>query len=119
MQLAVSDCANDSWSTDFMHDHLAGRGRFRSLTVIDDYNCDGLGLVVELSLAAAQVVRTVDRIIKWRAEPQFNRYDNGGRSIGGALLKRLEQYGIGINNIKPGKPQWKVYIERLQSNCAI
>lgn len=45
--LAVPDCANESWSMDFMHDPLGDRRSFRLLNVIDDCNREGLEVAVD------------------------------------------------------------------------
>lgn len=48
--LTVPERINQVWSMDFMHDQLAdGRG-FRLLNVLDDYNRQGLGMEIDLSL---------------------------------------------------------------------
>ena len=66
---------NITWSIDFMHDRLAdGRG-FRTFNVLDDYNREGLGIEVDLSLPSARIIRALDRIIEWRGQPQTIRAD--------------------------------------------
>ena len=110
--LAVPECANESWSMDFMHDQLSDGRSFRLLNVIDDFNREGLGIEVDFSLPSARVIRTLDRIIEWRGKPKSIRCDNGPENISGALLNWAEHNGIGINHIQPGKPQQNAYIER-------
>ena len=51
---------------DFRHHQLAdGRG-YRLFNVIDDYNREGLGIDVDLSLPSSHVARALDQIIEWR-----------------------------------------------------
>jgi putative transposase len=67
--LAVPAAINQTWSTDFMHDSLADGRSYRLLNVIDDFNREGLGMEVDLSLPAERVIRTLDQIIEWRGKP--------------------------------------------------
>ena len=39
------------------------------INVIDDFNREGLGIEVDVSLPALRVTRTVNRIIQWRGKP--------------------------------------------------
>lgn len=48
--LAVPTSINTSWSMDFMHDQLEDGRSYRLFNVIDDYNREGLGIEVDLSL---------------------------------------------------------------------
>ena len=106
--LAVPEKVNESWSMDFMHDHLGDGRSFRLLNVIDDYNREDLGIEVDFSLPSARVIRNLDRIIEWRSKPQ----SIGPENISGALLNRTEQNRIGTNQNLQGKPQQNAYIER-------
>lgn len=78
----------------------------------DDFNREGLGIEVDLSLPAARVIRSLDQIIEWRGTPRVIRCDNGPEYISAALLFWAEQRGIRIEHIQPGKPQQNAYIER-------
>ncbi len=55
---------------DFMHDQLEDGRRIRLLNVIDDFNREGLGIRVDLSLPVDRVVRTLNQIIEWRCKPK-------------------------------------------------
>lgn len=110
--LAVPESINQCWSMDFMHDQLADGRSFRLLNVIDDFNREGLGIEVDLSLPAARVIRSLEQIIEWRGKPKVIRCDNGPEYISGALLAWAEQQGIRIEHIQPGKPQQNAYVER-------
>jgi putative transposase len=81
--LAVPKQINITWSIDFMHDRLADDRGFRTFNVLDDYNREGLGIEVDLSLPSARVIRTLERIIEWRGKPQTIRSDNGPEYISG------------------------------------
>jgi putative transposase len=110
--LAVPEALNKVWSMDFMHDLLGDGRSFRLLNVLDDFNREGLGIEVDLSLPAARVIRTLERIIEWRGKPDRIRCDNGPEYISGALLAWAALRGISIDHIQPGKPQQNAYIER-------
>jgi len=110
--LAVPDAINQVWSMDFMHDQLSDGRSFRLFNVLDDFNREGLGIEVDLSLPAARVIRSLDRIIEWRGIPSAIRCDNGPEYISGALLAWAEVRGIRIEHIQPGKPQQNAYVER-------
>ena len=88
-----------------MADRLGDGRQFRLLNVLDDFNCEGLGIEVDFSLPAERVIRSLDRIIEWRGKPGTIRVDNGPEYISGKLLILAEQRGIAIQHIQPGQPQ--------------
>jgi len=110
--LAVPQAINDCWSMDFMHDQLADGRTFRLFNVIDDYNREGLGIEVDLSLPSLRVTRALDQIIEWRGKPSRIRCDNGPEYISQTLADWADQQGIRLEFIQPGKPQQNAYIER-------
>ena len=110
--LAVLGVPNHTWSMDFMADQLVDGRSFRALNVPDDFNREGLGIEVDFSLPAERVVRSLNRIIEWRGQPQAIRVDNGPEYISGKLMTWAARRGIHIEYIQPGKPQQNAYIER-------
>lgn len=60
-----------------MHDQLSDGRRYRLLNVIDDFNREGLGIEVDISLPTERVIRALDQIIEWRGKPHSIRCDNG------------------------------------------
>ena len=62
--LAVPDAPNVTWSMDFMADRLGDGWAFRLLTVLDDFNREGLGIEVDFSLSSERVIRSLNRIIE-------------------------------------------------------
>ena len=80
--------------------------------MLDDFNREGLGIEVDLSLPAARVIRSLEQIIEWRGRPRVIRCDNGPEYISGALLAWAERQNIRIEHIQPGKPQQNAYVER-------
>lgn len=79
--LAVPGVINKTWSMDFMHDQLAEGHSYRLFNVIDDYNRQGLGVDVDLSLPSSRVVRALDQIIERRGKPRVVRCDKGPEYI--------------------------------------
>ena len=95
--LAVPTRPNLMLSIDFMADRLGDGRAFRLLNVLDDFNCEGLGIEVDFSLPAERVIRSLERIIEWRGQP-------------GAI--RIGKRNISLRHIQPSQPQQNAYIER-------
>lgn len=112
-ELAVPRQINDMWSMDFMHDKLRDGRSFRTFNVIDDYNREGLGIEVDLSLPALRVIRSLERIIEWRGKPKAIRCDNGPEYLSGRLVEWADKQRIQLQYIQPGKPQQNAYVERF------
>ena len=94
-----------------MHDRLAdGRG-FRTFNVLDDYNRDGLGIEVNLSLLSARITRALDQIIEWRGKSKMIRCDNGSELISGEFQAWATKHKIMLF-IQPAKPTQSAYVER-------
>ena len=55
--LSVPTAVNQVWSMDFMSDSLIDGRTLRTFNVIDDYNREGLGIDVDLSLPSLRVIR--------------------------------------------------------------
>ena len=54
----ISESINKVWSMDFDHDALVDRRSLRLFDVLlDDFNCGGLAIEVDLSLLSARVTR--------------------------------------------------------------
>lgn len=110
--LTVPETINQVWSMDFMHDQLADGRSFRLLNVLDDFNREGLGMEIDLSLPSGRVIRCLEQIIEWRGKPEAIRCDNGPEYISGTLITWAKEQGIRIEYIQPGKPQQNAYVER-------
>lgn len=111
--LAVLRQVNAMWSMDFMQDALTDGRAFRTFNVIDDYNREGLGIEVALSLPALRVIRSLERIIEWRGKPAAIRCDNGPEYISGQLVAWAARQHIRLHYIQPGQPQQNAYVERF------
>jgi len=57
-------------------DALWGDRRFRTFSVVDDFNREGLAIEVDFNLPAPRIVRMLDRIAAERGYPRKLRLDN-------------------------------------------
>lgn len=110
---------NEVWSMDFMHDALSDGRSFRTFNVIDDFNLEGLGIEVDLSLPAARIIRVLERIIEWRGLPQALRLDNGPEHLSQIFRQWAEGRGIQLRFIQPGKPAQNAYVERFNRTVRV
>ena len=101
--LLVPEAPNEVWSMDFMADQLHNGRSFRTFNVLDDYNREGLGIEVDLSLPSLRVQRALDQIIEWRGKPKAIRCDNGPEYISIVLQRwaRVKGYTAGLH------PAWQ------------
>jgi len=111
--LSVPEKINQVWSMDFMSDTLMDGRSIRTFNVIDDFNREGLGIDVDLSLPSARVIRSLEQIIEWRGKPLAIRCDNGPEYISQTLRDWTTKHQITLLYIQPGKPTQNAYIERF------
>ena len=110
---AILKQANQVWSMDFMSDALADGRTLGAFNVVDDYNCEGLGIEVDLSLPSARVISSLERIIEWRGKPDALRCDNGPEYISQTLVDWANERQITFIYTQPSKPTQNAYIERF------
>lgn len=110
--LTVPETCNQVWSMDFMHDQLSDGRSFRLFNVLDDFNREGLGIEVDLSLPSARVIRSLEQIIEWRGRPAVIRCDNGPEYLSEAIRDWARSQEIRLEHIQPGKPRQNAYVER-------
>jgi putative transposase len=110
--LGLCTAINQVWSMDFMSDSLADGRSIRTFNVIDDYNREGLGIEVDLSLPSERVIRSLEQIIEWRGKPAAIRCDNGPEYVSHKLIDWATQNKITLLYIQPGKPTQNAYVER-------
>lgn len=111
--LVVPQCANDTWSMDFMHDVLMNGRKFRTLNIIDDFNREALAVDAYFSIGSKRVVNVLERVVKERGKPRMIRVDNGPEFIGSVLSDWCYENEIDLHHIQPGKPNQNSYIERF------
>lgn len=112
-ELDVPKAANQVWSMDFMSDQLINGKTFRTFNVMDDYNREGLGIEVDISLPSARVIRALEQVIEWRGRPAALRCDNGPEYLSQTLVDWANKHRITLLYIQPGKPTQNAYIERF------
>lgn len=100
--LSVPTAINQVWSLDFMSDGLADGRALRTFNVIDDYNREGLGIEVDMSLPSTRIIRALEQMIEWRGKPAAIRCDNGPEYISGELLTWAENRRITRLHINRG-----------------
>ena len=93
-KLSVTDKPNETWSMDFMSDKLMNGKPLRTFNVLGDFNREGLGIDVDLSLPSARVQRSLDQIIEERGKPDKIRCDNGPEYIATSMEEWAEKRGI-------------------------
>ena len=104
-----------------MHDAIAGRGRFRALTIVDDFTKECLAIEIDTSLPGLRVARVLDRLLADRQRPQAINVDNGPEFAGTVLDQWAYRNGVSLQFIRPGKPTENAFIEsfngRFRDEC--
>lgn len=68
---------------------------------LGDFNREGQGIEVAISILALRVIRTLERIIEWRGQPVNSRVDNGPENVSAALQTWLQDVGSGWSISSP------------------
>jgi putative transposase len=112
---------NQQWAADFVYDRIGDGRAIRVLTVIDQFSRECLGLAVDTGISSRQVVRTLERILAGRAQPQSLRLDNGPEFRSRYFNAWCTGRGIALDYIAPGRPTENGYIEsfngKLRDEC--
>ena len=104
---------NAVWGIDFMSDSLYSGRRFRTFNVLDEGVREALDIVIDTSIPAARVVRTLDDLVSWRGVPEAIRCDNGPEFLAEVFVAWCERHRIELRYIQPGKPNQNAYVERF------
>ncbi len=97
---------NHVWTYDILFDRLADGRPFKTLSVLDEFTRECLGILVATSILAEDVIAFLDEIMKKRNSPVFLRSDNGSEFTAEAVQTRLAEKNVGPAFIPPGQP-WK------------
>lgn len=111
--LGTPPAVNNTWSFDFMSDTLYSGTRYRVLNIIDEGVREALDIVVDTSITAARVVRTLDQLKSERGVPEAIRVDNGPEMTANVFAEWCSENKVRIDYIQPGKPNQNAYIERF------
>ena len=96
-----------------MSDSLYSGQRYRVLNILDEGVREALHIVVDTSITAQRVVRTLEQIKAERGLPSVIRVDNGSEMTSQVFTDWYEAHNIRIAYIQPGKPNQNAYIERF------
>jgi putative transposase len=102
---------NERWSLDFVHDALSNGRKFRSLTIVDDFTRESIGIEVDFSLTGDRVVRVLSRLADTRGLPSTLKFDNGTEFTSNAMLGWAAQVNVELHFIEPGRPMQNGSVE--------
>ena len=111
--LIVPQRADQVWSADFMSDALYHGSRLRTFNVIDDFNREALAIEIDTSLRASRLIRVFERLQAERGLPDILRVDNGPEFLAHEFVQWMNDRGVFIRYIQPGKPNQNAFIERF------
>ena len=97
---------NHVWTYDILFDRLADGRQFKTLSILDEFTRECLGILVATSILAQDVIAFLAVIFQKRTAPVFLRSDNGSEFTAQAVQTWLEQNKVGPAFIPPGQP-WK------------
>lgn len=89
-----------------MFDRRADGRQFKTLSLLDEFTRECLGLLVSHSILAQDVMALLTEILNHRPAPAFLRSDNGSEFTAQSVQAGLEQNNVGPVFISPGQP-WK------------
>ena len=92
---------------------ICGR-RFRTFNVVDDFKREALAIEIDLNIPAQRVVRVLERNVANRGCPLKIRMDNESELVSLTLAQWVEEHGVMLEFIKPGKPTQNAFIAYLQ-----
>lgn len=97
---------NHVWTYDILFDRLADGRPFKTLSVLDEFTRECLGILVATSILAEDVIVFLAGILQQRNAPVFLRSDNGSEFTAETAQAWLVQKKVGPAFIPPGQP-WK------------
>lgn len=97
---------NHVWTYDILFDRLADGRPFKTLSVLDEFTRECLGILAATSIRAEDVIAFLTDILKQRNAPLFLRSDNGSEFTADAVQTWLADKKVGPAFIPPGQP-WK------------
>jgi len=97
---------NHVWTYDILFDRLADGRPFKTLSVLDEFTRECLGILVATSILSQDVIAFLAGILKQRNAPVFLRSDNGSEFTAETVQVWLADKKVGPAFIPPGQP-WK------------
>jgi putative transposase len=112
---------NDVWGMDFVADQLADGRRIRTLTIVDLFTRECLGIEVGFSLRAEDVVTALNHLKYDRGLPNRISCDNGSEFAGGMMDQWAYSNHVEIDFSRRGKPTDNAIVEsfngRFREEC--
>lgn len=97
---------NHVWTYDILFDRLADGRPFKTLSVLDEYTRECVGILVATSIQSEDVIAFLADILRQRHAPVFLRSDNGSEFTAEVVQTWLADKKVGFVFIPPGQP-WK------------
>jgi putative transposase len=98
---------------DFMHDAPYDGRRFRTLSVVDEGNREGLAIEVGTSIPAGRVIRLMSQLGEIYSKPDAIRLDNGPELTASDFVAWCRARRIALHYIQHGKPLQNAFVERF------
>lgn len=116
-----AESPNHVWTYDILFDRLADGRPFKTLSVLDEFTRECLGILVATSILAEDVIAFLGKILQQRSAPVFLRSDNGSEFTAGSVQDWLMEKKVGPAFIPPGQP-WKngfieSYHDKFRDEC--
>jgi len=97
---------NHVWTYDILFDRLADGRIFKTLSILDEFTRECVGILVATSILSQDVIAFLSVILQQRSAPVFLRSDNGSEFTAESVQIWLQQNKVGPAFIPPGQP-WK------------
>lgn len=102
---------NDVWGMDFVADRLANGRKIRTLTIVDLYTRECLGIEAGFTLRAEDVVTAMNHLKYDRGLPKRIACDNGSEFAGGRMDLWAYANKVTIDFSRRGKPTDNAIVE--------
>ncbi len=94
-----------------MADQLFNGGRFRLLTLVDNFSRESLAIRIKQQLKGDDVVSVLEEVARLRGKPKSIRVDYGPEFISKSLDCWAYFNEVKLDFSRPGKPTDNAYIE--------
>lgn len=108
--------SDQAWSMDFVADQLQDGVRFRSLTIVDMYTREAVGIEVGQSLKEDDVERTLNRLKLDSGIPKMLFCDNGSVFTSQAVDLWAYRNGMEDRLLQARQAYWQCFRRKLQWN---
>jgi len=106
---------DDVWAWDFVHDRTSdGRG-LKVPAVVDEWTRECLALRVGRTMGSAEVIETLNGLLRSGRAPRHIRSDNGSELAARAVRQWLDAHAASALYIAPGSPWENGYAESFNA----